>query len=112
MVVEVLVFGRDDRVAQVRRDVVVGNDEPPLGRELAERLAVRRVDARDRARRVVVEPGDERQVAGIREHHAAQDAQQRDGDEQRREPGVAGEANDVGLGGFAIEVPIVTGFRL
>ena len=40
VVVEVLVFRRDDRVAQVRRNLLVRNDEPPLGRKFSERLSI------------------------------------------------------------------------
>ena len=36
------VLGRDDRLAQDRVDVVVADDHAPLGRELADHLAVRR----------------------------------------------------------------------
>ena len=93
--VELGVLGRDDRLAQQRVDVVVADDDAALRGELADELAVRRVDARDGARRVVVERGDLRQVAGVREEHAAQDAEQRGDDEQGDDPGVAGEADDV-----------------
>ena len=58
VLVELGVLGRDDRVAQQRVDVVVADDHAPLRRELADHLAARRVDARDRARRVVVERRD------------------------------------------------------
>ena len=97
VIVEVLVFRRDDRVAQVRRDLVIRNDEPPLGRKLAERFSIRCVDARDRARRVIVQPRDEGQVAGVGEHHAAEDPEQGDRDEQRGQPRMPGEANNEGL---------------
>jgi hypothetical protein len=53
--VEILVLGRDDGVAQVRSNLVVRDDEPALGRELGQRFSVRRVDARDGARRVVIQ---------------------------------------------------------
>ena len=87
MAVELRVFGRDDRLPQQRVDVVVADDDAPLGGELADQLVVGRVDARDGAGGVVVERGDLRKVAGVREEHAAQDAGQGGGDEQRDDPG-------------------------
>ena len=92
--VEARVLGRDDRLAERRRDVVVLHDDAPLGRELADDLAVRGVDARDRVRRVVVERLDLGQVAGVGEQDAADDAEDRGEDEQRDEPGAPGDAND------------------
>ena len=41
------------------------------------------------------------QVAGVREHHAAQHAQQGDRNEERGKAGMAGESNDVGFGRLA-----------
>jgi hypothetical protein len=93
--VEALVFGRDDRVAQMRRDFVVGDDEPPFGRKFRQRVAVRRIHASDRARRVVVQSRNERQVAGVGEHHAAEDTKQRDGNEQGGEPRMTRKTNYV-----------------
>ena len=101
MIVEVLVLGGNDRVPKVRRDVFVGNDEAPLDRKFSERLAIRGIDAGDGARRVIVESGNEREVAGVGEQHPAQDSQQRDADEQDRESGVPGKSNDVGFGGLS-----------
>ena len=92
--IELGVLGRDDRLAQQRVDVVVADDDAALRGELADDLAVGGVDARDRARRVVVERGDLRQVAGVGEQHAAQDAEHRRDDEQRDDAGVAGDADD------------------
>jgi len=40
VVVEVLVFGRDDRVAQVWRNLIVRDDKAALGRKLSKRLAI------------------------------------------------------------------------
>ena len=40
--VELGVFGGDDRLAQQRVDVVVADDDAPLGGELADHLAARR----------------------------------------------------------------------
>ena len=97
VIVEVLVFRRDDGIAQVRRNLVVRNDEPPLGRKLAERFSIRCIHARDRARRVVVQLRDKGQVAGVGEHHAAQNPEQGDRDEQGGQSRMPGEANNEGL---------------
>ena len=94
MAVEVGVLGRDDRLAEQRVDVVVADDDAALGGEFADQLAVGRIDARDRAGRVVVERGDLGQVAGVGEQDAAQDAEQRRDDEQRGDAGAPGEADD------------------
>jgi hypothetical protein len=77
VIVEVLVFGRDDRVAQVRRISSYEIDEAALGRELSQRLSVRGVHAGDGVRRVVVELGNQRKVAGIREHDPAEHTEER-----------------------------------
>ena len=92
---ELRVFGRDDRLPQRRVDVVVADDDAALGGEFADDFALRRVEARDRARRVVVEGGHLREVAGVGEENAAQDAEQCRHHEQRRDGGVACEADDV-----------------
>ena len=93
VLVEFGVLGRDDRVAQQRVDVVVADDHAPLRRELADHLAARRVHARDRARRVVVQRRDGGQVAGVGEHDAAEDAEHRRDDEEHDDAGVAGDTN-------------------
>ena len=77
VLLEAGVFGGEDRLLQLRRDRFVGNDLAPLDRELADDFATRAVDPRDRARRVVVERRDPRQVAGIGEEHAAGHAERR-----------------------------------
>ena len=93
--VEPGVFGRDDRVPQRWRDLVVADDEAALGGEFADRLAVAREHARDGARTVVVERADLRNVAGEREEHAAQRAEQRRNDEQQDEAGLRHAENDL-----------------
>ena len=93
--IEFRVLGGDDGLAQERVDLVVADDDAALGRELADHLAAARVDAGDGARRVVVERRDLRQIAGIREQHAAEHAEHRRDDEQRDEAGVAGDFDDV-----------------
>ena len=81
--------------SQLRRDRFVRNDLAALDGELADDLAARAVDARDRARRVVVERGDLRQVAGVGEDHAGGDAEDRGDDEERDDAGAAGDSHDV-----------------
>ena len=89
VLVEVGVLGGDDRVAQHRVDVVVADDDAPLRRELADDLPVGGVDAGDRARVVVVEGGNLREVRRVGEQYAAQDAEHRHDHEQRDDAGVA-----------------------
>ena len=66
------VFRGEDRLPQVRRDVVVVNDHAPLDGEFADQLTVLAEHARDGVRRVVVERADFGQVVGVGEQHAAQ----------------------------------------
>jgi hypothetical protein len=94
VLVEVGVLGRDDGIAQDRVDVVVADDDAPLGRKFADHLPVRRVDAGNRAGAVVVERGNLGQIAGVGEEHAAQHAEHRRDDEQRDDRGVAGYTDD------------------
>ena len=94
MAIELRVLGGDDRLAQKRVDVVVADHHAPLCRELADHLAAGRVDARDRARRVVVERRHLRQIAGVGEEDAAQHAEHRGDDEERDDARVTGDAND------------------
>ena len=88
MVEEASILGGNNRVAQVRRDVVVVDDDAALDGELADQLAVLAEHARNRIRGVVVEGADFRQIVRVREQHAAQRAQQGRGDEQRGESGM------------------------
>ena len=74
-------------------NVVVGDDDAPLDRELADQLAVLAEHARDGVRRVVVERADLGEVVGIGEQHAAQRAEQRRRHEQRGDAGVTSVAN-------------------
>ncbi len=92
---ELRVFRRDDGLLQRRVDVVVADDDAALGGELADDFALRRIEARNGARRVVVERGHLREVARVREENAAQNAEQCRHHEQRRDGGVACEADDV-----------------
>src|SRR5204863_8371806 len=86
--IELRVFGGDDRLVEHRVDVVVADDDAPLGGEFADDLAVRGVHTGDGARRVIIERGDLRQVAGVREQHAGADPEHRRHDEQRGDAGV------------------------
>ncbi len=82
--VELGVLGGHDRLPQHRRDLVVGDDDAPLRRELADDLAAGGVDARDRARGVVVERRDLGQVARVDDEHAGdRPARRREHEEQR-----------------------------
>jgi hypothetical protein len=62
---EVGVFGRHDRLAQDGGDVVVADDHPALGRELADHVAVARQEAGDGVGAVAVEGADFRKVAAV-----------------------------------------------
>ncbi len=92
--IELRVLGGDDRLAQQRVDVVVADDDAALGGELADHLATGRIDPGDGAGGIVVEGGDLRQVSRVREHDAAEDAEDRGNDEQRHQAGVAGDFDD------------------
>ena len=104
VLLEVLVLGRDDRLAQQGRDAVVAHDEPPLLGELADDVAVAGVDAGDGARRVVVERRDLRQVAGKRKQDAAHRAEHDRQQEQQEDGRLARDPDDVG-GHGAIVMP-------
>ncbi len=94
MAVEPCIFRSHDRVPQRHRDVAVADDDPPLRGELPDDVAVERLEARDRARCVVVERRDLRQVVTVREQQARQRARYRREDEQRDDAGAAGKADD------------------
>ena len=112
MRVEVGVLGRNDRFAQLRGDVLVADDQPALHGELADHAAVRGVDARNRARIVVVERGDFRQVSREREEDTAQDSESRRHGKQRDDGGAAGDANDV-IGHGQVQIRLqASGFGL
>ncbi len=91
VLVELVVFGGEDRLFELRRDGLVGDDLAALDGELADDLAARAVDARDRARRVVVERRDLRQVAGVGEDHAGGRAEDRRDHEQDDDDGATKE---------------------
>ena len=78
VLLEVGVLGGDDGLAQHRRDVVVADDDAPLGGELADDARrCERGQAGDGVRAVVVERADLREVVGEGEEHAADGARGR-----------------------------------
>ena len=83
MLIEAVVFGREDGLLEEGRDPFVGNHLAPLDREFADDFTPGAVHPRDRARRVVVEGGDPGQVAGIGEDDPGRDAQPGGEHEQR-----------------------------
>ena len=94
VLLEIGVFGGDDRLPHERRDVVVGDDDAALGGELANHLAIAREQAGDGARTVVVEGADLGQVVGEREQHAAQGAEQGGDDEKHRQACLSGNGRE------------------
>ena len=92
---EVAVFGRDDRVAQVLGNLLVGDDDAPLDGEVAGDGPVAVEHARDGVGRVVVQRRDERQIVGVGEHDAAQRAEERRDHEERGDAGVARDLDGV-----------------
>ncbi len=104
--IEIGVLGREDGLAQPRRDVLVLDHDPALRRELADDPPVGRVDAGDRVRRVVVQGGDLRQVARIGKQDPGDDPEHRRQDEEGDDQGAAGNADDdVGHGGIIANRP-------
>ena len=103
--IEFGVLGGDDRLPQQRVDVVVADHDAPLRGELTDHLAAAGGDAGDRARGVVVERRHLRQIAGEREHDAAQNPEHRGHDEQRDDAGIAGDADDDVSHRFNCSVP-------
>jgi hypothetical protein len=77
VLLEICVLGRDDRLPQDGRDLVVADDDAALGRELSDDLAVSSCKARDGVGTVVIERADLREVAGIRKQDPADGAGQR-----------------------------------
>ena len=82
---ERLVFGRDDGLPEVWGDLVVADDRAALGREVRHLFAVHVHEARDGARRVVVECGDGRQIVGRGEEQAAHGPEGEGDDEEQRD---------------------------
>ncbi len=94
MALEAGVLAGHDRLAQHRSDVVVANDDPPLGREFTNLLAVDRDQAGDRARLVVIQRADRRDIVGVDEDQATECAQEGGHDEEREEARLPGESDD------------------
>jgi hypothetical protein len=111
MRIESGVFGGDDRLPEVRRNVVVPDNEAALDGKIANQLAVRRVDARDRVGVVAVEGRNFRKIAGLGEEHATQNAGHRGHDKQGDEDGVSREANNVMRHGSVYQLSLAEGGR-
>jgi hypothetical protein len=94
MAFKLRVLAGDDGLPQDRRDVVVANHDPPLGCEFADLLAVAGDQSRDRARLVIVQRADRRDVVRVDEHQAAQCAEERRDDEEREEARPTREPDD------------------
>ena len=94
MALELGILGGNNRVAQQRIDVVVADDDAPLSGELADDRTVGGVDARDRARRVIVECRHSWQIARVGEEDTTEDPEYRRDDEQRDETRVPRNTND------------------
>ena len=89
---KLVVLGREDGLFERRRDVVVADDLAALDRELADDSPPRAVDARNRARRVVVERGDRGQVAREGKDDPARDSRSGRQKEERDNPQPTSEA--------------------
>ena len=95
VLLELVVLCGHDRLPQVGRDRLVGDDLTPLDRELADHLTAGSVHPRDGAWRVVVQRRDLGEIAGVREDDARRDSEKRRDEEERNEAGVAREPDDV-----------------
>ncbi len=82
------------RLPQQRRDLVVADHHAPFDREFADHFAAGGIDPRDGARRVIIERGDLRQVAGKDEQDAARAAEQRGQHEEDDDRRLTGDADD------------------
>jgi hypothetical protein len=71
MIEEAAVLGRDDGVAQVFGNLLIGHEDATLDGEVADHGAVAVEHSRDGVWRVLVKRGDEGQVAGIGENDTA-----------------------------------------
>ena len=107
--VEILVFRRHNRLLQEGRNLVVRDDDPTLGGKIADDLAVGAVDARDGARRVVVERRDLRQIARVGEEYAAADAGNGREDKSQDDGSALGDAKDDMRHAVIILAPVVCG---
>ena len=95
VLLERIVFGGEDRLAQLRRNRLVGDDLAPLDREFPDDLAARAVDARDRARRVVVERRDPAADRPRRRRARRSPMPSTAAKKQNDEAGAAGDPDDV-----------------
>ena len=92
VLVEGMIFGREDRLFKVRRYALVRNHLAAFDRELADDFAARAVDPRDRAWRIVVEGRDPGKISCVRENHPGRDSHGRGQQEERDDPSPASEA--------------------
>jgi hypothetical protein len=88
------VLGGQDGLPQRRRDLVVADDDTPLGGELANHLAIAREEARDRAGLVVVERADLGKVVSKRKQNAAQCSEQGRDDKEHRQARLPGDRGE------------------
>ncbi len=93
--VEAGIFGRDDRLAQPRRDLLVGDDDASLRGEPRHHFAVGRQHPRDGAGCVVIQGADLGEVADEGEQDTTDCAEDRRADEHDDEAGLTGDADDV-----------------
>jgi hypothetical protein len=84
MPLEPTVLGRDDRLPQHWRHVVIADDDAPLDGEFADLLTVLREKPGDGVRAVIVECADLRQIAAVGEEHATERSKRR-GDKKQED---------------------------
>ena len=89
------VLGGEDRLLQLRRDRFIRDDLAPLNRELADDLAAGAVDARDGARRIVVQRINLGDVPRVGEEHPARQPEHDGERKQQNDPGAPGNPDDV-----------------
>src|SRR5215472_4269264 len=91
VLLEILVFGGDQGIAQNLREVGVAVDDAPLQRELANDAVLVVVKLGDGAGAIMFELGDLRQVGGVDEDQPADGAGECGNDDQKREEGIANQ---------------------
>ena len=96
MPLELRILCRDDGLPELGRNRLVRDHLAPLDGELTDHLALRPVDTRNRARRIVVERGDLRDVASEGEDDAGGNAEQCRDHKQRDQSCAARNFQDVG----------------
>ena len=91
MLLEILVLGGDQRVAQHLGKIVVAVDHAPLQRELPDHAVLVVVELRDGAGAIVLELGHLRQVGGVDQDKAADCAGGRGEYDQQNEERIANQ---------------------